>query len=182
MTKALLILDLDEVLIYSTDDAVVSTCDFLIPPYQVFKRPHVDAFIATVLRWFDIAIWTHGTEDYAQAIVNQLFPSRSYLKFVWSRKQCSRQMDDELRDLFWVKDLKKIRRCGYDLERVLVLEDDPRTMQRSYGNLISIRPFRGDPSDKELLILIPFLERISQVENVRVIEKRNWRTFADDDV
>jgi RNA polymerase II subunit A small phosphatase-like protein len=74
-----------------------------------------------------------------------------------------------------VKDLKKVRRSGYRLERVLIVDDSPSVLQRSYGNVIPVRPFTGSADDAELDNLLPHLDKLSQLENVRAAEKRNWR-------
>lgn len=178
MSKHLLILDLDEVLVYSTEDTSVPLYDFEISRYRVCKRPYVDEFLDAVFEMFETAIWTSATEDYAKEMVNQLFPNPTKLKFLWSRKRCTLRFDPTMGEHYWVKDLKKVKRRGFKLEEVLVLEDNPRTMERSYGNLIEIRPFLGGQFDRELKDLIEYLNWISAVENVRVIEKRAWRSFT----
>ena len=75
--------------------------------------------------------------------------------------------------------LKKLKRAGYSLESVLVIDDSPEKHVRNYGNLIRVRPFVGDANDSELRHLLPFLNWIRFRDDVRQIEKRNWRTFAD---
>jgi RNA polymerase II subunit A small phosphatase-like protein len=172
--KILLILDLDEVLVYSTEDTSVIDYDFTIYDYRVRKRPFVDDFLKHVAGLFEVAVWTHATDGYAHIVIRKVFPSNMNLSFVWCRSRCTSRHDHERRDRYWVKDLKKVKRVGYNLERVLVIEDDPRTMQRSYGNLITVRPFYGDPEDKELQELKPYMSWISSVKNVRAIEKRTW--------
>lgn len=178
--KILLILDIDEVLIYSTDDASELNYDFLISSYRVLKRPYVDEFIDTVFKLFDIAIWTHATEDYAQGVVKNLIPDSIGLKFLWSRKRCTQRYDIETGEYYWLKNLKKVKRQGYRLEKVLVIEDDHRSMEQSYGNLIKVKAFKGDLFDEELYNLIFYLKWISTVENVREINKLNWHNFLKD--
>lgn len=39
----------------------------------------------------------------------------------------------ELQERFYVKDLKKVRRLGYQLERSLVVDDSPEKVRCSYG-------------------------------------------------
>lgn len=73
------------------------------------------------------------------------------------------------------KPLQKLRRRGYDLNRILVVDDSPEKHTRNYGNLIHVAPYEGDPSDDELFHLSRYLEQIAQEPDVRRIEKRNWR-------
>jgi RNA polymerase II subunit A small phosphatase-like protein len=80
-----------------------------------------------------------------------------------------------MRQYYWVKDLKKLRRRGYRKEQIIIVDDTPRKLERSYGNLVRVHPFEGDPSDDELLYLMRYLDRIREEENIRIIEKRGWR-------
>jgi RNA polymerase II subunit A small phosphatase-like protein len=74
-----------------------------------------------------------------------------------------------------LKDLNKIKRRGFDLARVLIVDDTPQKVHRHYGNAVYVRPFLGDPADEELLHLRKYLRSVSAVDNVRRIEKRGWR-------
>jgi len=56
-----------------------------------------------------------------------------------------------------------------------VVDDTARKHERNYGNLVTVRPFEGDPSDDELVHLGRYLETLAGVDNVRAIEKRGWR-------
>ena len=75
-----------------------------------------------------------------------------------------------------VKDLKKVKKRGFDLKKVLILDDLPETYARNYGNAIPIRPFYGECADLELVRVRDLLEYLGKVENVRHIEKRPWMT------
>ena len=176
--EQLLILDIDEVLVYSTADSSVETFDFRVFFYRVTKRPCVDEFITKVFDWFDVAIWSSASEDYIQAMVSQLFPNPLLLKFIWGRKRCTTRTDSISREYYWVKDLKKVKRHGYDLSKILFIEDEPRKVERNYGNLITLTSFVGNPQDRELRDVLPYLAWIRTVENVRAVEKRHWRSFA----
>lgn len=175
--KHLLILDIDESLVYSSENPLDPNFNFRLDSYSVIKRPYLDKFINQIFQWFDVAIWTAATDDYAQEIIQQVFPRDRKLEFVWSRNRCALRYDYEIGDYYWIKDLKKVKRMGYNLEKVLIIEDEPRAIQRSYGNLILTSAYNGKPEDKELQTLLNFLEWISKVENVRKVEKRYWRSF-----
>ena len=75
----------------------------------------------------------------------------------------------------WIKDLKKVKNAGWNLDHILVVEDKPENISRHYGNVIRISPFEGDPADMELKRLMPFLLSLKLAENVRMIEKRGWQ-------
>ncbi len=63
---------------------------------------------------------------------------------------------------------------GYRLERVLIAADTPRKVHRHYGNAFYVPPFFGDPTDEVLPRLARFLISLSEVPNVRTLEKRDW--------
>ena len=53
----LLILDIDETLIYGSEIELERESDFVIEDYKVYKRPYVDEFIKIVFQTFKIGIW-----------------------------------------------------------------------------------------------------------------------------
>lgn len=175
MNRPLLILDLDETLIFATERPLAYSSDFRVGPYFVYRRPFLDQFLETVSAWYDLATWSSGSPAYVSDLVDQVFPDREALRFAWASDRCTVRFHPELRDFYWIKDLKKVKRAGYRLERVLILDDTPSKLERQYGNLLPVRPFTGDPADTELRDVLPFLERLRTEENLRRIEKRFWR-------
>jgi RNA polymerase II subunit A small phosphatase-like protein len=178
MSRQLLILDIDETLVFASERPFSHSPDFCVGPFSVYKRPHLDRFLSTAFEQFDLAVWTSSSEDYADAMLASVFPERGLLKFAWARSRCTRRYDAELQTEYWVKDLKKVARLGYPLEQVLMVDDSPEKLQRQYGNHIRVAPFVGDPEDRELEMLLPFLAHMAGVENVRSTEKRGWRSFG----
>lgn len=71
MEFPLLILDLDETLIWAREEAA-TTCDFKVFSYFVSKRPHLEEFLQRVQLWYRIAVWTSSGEEYAQQVVGHL--------------------------------------------------------------------------------------------------------------
>lgn len=175
MHQALLILDLDETLMHATDVQLDAPHDFGVERYFVYKRPHVAGFIDFCRERFRLAVWTSSTADYAAAVVNELFGDPDELAFLYSREHCVTRVDPATYEPVYIKDLKKMKKMGFDLDRVIALYDSPEKLQRNYGNLLRIAPFYGDPSDRELLCVMPFLEQLRTEKNIRRIEKRHWR-------
>lgn len=75
----------------------------------------------------------------------------------------------------YAKLLKKVRRRGYGVNRILIVDDTPEKVRNCYGNAIYPTPFLGDPSDRELGILTDYLRSLRDAANVRSIEKRQWQ-------
>jgi RNA polymerase II subunit A small phosphatase-like protein len=99
------------------------------------------------------------------------------LEFIWSSSRCVHRYDPELQTQYSVKDLRKVTRRGYALDRILVIDDSPEKLERHYGNHLQVRPFFGEPGDTELRDVLPFLQSIKDAANFRTIEKRTWREF-----
>jgi RNA polymerase II subunit A small phosphatase-like protein len=177
VTQKLLILDIDETLIHSIEAPLPRTPDFIVGnKYYVYKRPFVDQFLAWCSKNFHLAVWTSATDDYAAEIVANIFPQgENNLLFVWSRERCTQSLDAESREHFWEKKLTKLRRRGHDLDNVIVVDDTPQMWRNSYGNLVRVNPYLGEEEDDELEKLMRYLEILKDVENVRKVEKRNWR-------
>jgi RNA polymerase II subunit A small phosphatase-like protein len=170
----LLILDLDETLVYGSNERLPSNHDFQCCEYFIYKRPFVEDFLDISSRLFDLAIWTSSTREYAQCIQSELFQDIP-LKFLWARERCTRRLDMDIQEYYWIKDLKKVKRAGFDLEKVLMVDDTPRKLERNFGNLIIVKEFTGDPSDRELPRLVKYLRKLANRNNLRRIEKRTWR-------
>lgn len=172
----LLVLDLDETLLFAHETGTGRQEDFRVAEFRVYKRPGLDAFIARVREHYELAVWTSSTAPYAEAVVPHLFPPDLDLRFVWARERCTMRFDVDRHAHVWAKNLSKLKRLGYTLERVLMVDDSPEKLEKHYGNLVRVRPFEGDPEDRELDALGDYLASISHTENVRRVEKRFWRS------
>lgn len=175
VTKKLLILDLDETLFFASEVRLAQAEDFVVGDYFVYLRPQVKPFLLFCQTHFDVAVWTASTESYAVEMIARLFADLTTLRFVWGRNRCTYRYDAERQEQYWIKDLKKVRRLGYDLASVIAIDDTARNWERSYGNVIAVRRFIGQVDDDELLLLMTYLDELRQAENVRAIEKRHWR-------
>jgi len=169
----LLILDLDETLIFSTRTELSRAPDFVCEPYLVYKRPFVQEFLAAVAQCYLLAVWTSSTDDYAACIVSELFGGMC-LEFVWCRDRCTRRFDVEMQERYWLKNLKKLKRAGYDLERVLFVDNSAQALERNLGNLVLVPDFEGDPADRVLERLARYLADLSREPRFRGIDKRGW--------
>lgn len=171
----LLVLDLDETLLFADEIGTGRPADFEVAEYLVYKRPGLDAFIETIRPHFQLAVWTSSTRLYAEAVVPHLFPPGLDLRFVWARDRCTQRFDPDRHEYVWTKNLSKLKRLGHALERVLIVDDSPEKLEKHYGNLVRVHPFEGNPEDRELEALGRYLPTLSQIANVRRVEKRFWR-------
>lgn len=184
--KTLLILDIDETLIHATEKELEQKADFKIFHYNVYKRPFLDEFLVEVKDDFLMAIWSSASDDYVEEMVKRIIPNEVKLEFVWGRSRCTFRrnwkIDEyghygyEFRNHYhYVKPLKKVKRKGFDLNRILIVDDSPHKSKDNFGNAIYPTEFTGDTHDKELKLLAKYLKTLKDKENVRTIEKRNWQ-------
>ena len=176
MDRKLLVLDLDETLLHSSERTLGRRADFMIgPDIHVYRRPHWDTFLAYAFEHFQVGVWTAATTPYAVEAVNGLFRRYGPPVFLWTRERCTVRQDPNTGRMYWIKNLAKVKRRGFDLDQVLAVDDCAENYERNYGNLINIEAYTGRADDDELLALIDFLERLRDVKSVRKVEKRSWR-------
>lgn len=179
----LLILDLDETLIHSLPSGTRLDYDFKVFDYEVIKRPYLEHFIFNCSKYFRLAVWSSGSDDYVEEIVKHIFPDTIKPEFVWGR---SRATYCPIRDIdtsgiydpghfYYIKKLKKIKPLGYTLEKTIIIDDTPSKSKDNYGNAIYVKAFTGEADDRELLFLAEYLIGLKDCKDVRKIEKRGWR-------
>ena len=174
-TLPLLILDLDETLIYGADREKTLSCDFRVGPFYIYKRPHLDEFLHGVGKYYQLAIWSSASWDYVSAIAQHILPPNLNWAFVWSRERCTTKRNLETFETEYIKDLRKAKRLGYNLAQVLIVDDTRQKVARQYGNAIYVSKFEGDYNDAELPLLLEYLKKLTNFNNFRSIEKRGWR-------
>ncbi|MCY1043854.1 HAD family hydrolase [Corallococcus sp. bb12-1] len=184
--RILLILDLDETLVHVSEEPLGRKADFRFQGFFGHVRPHLEPFLTECASRFQLAIWSSGTDDYVTEIVKRILPPAIPLAFVWGRSRCTfavdktRVMNDGHLDpdshYGYVKKLHKLKRRGYRLERVLIVDDTPAKCVHNHGNAIYVREYDGQKHDTELLDLSRYLATLAEADNVRRIEKRDWRS------
>ncbi len=128
-----IILDLDNTLIYSTRSPKSDQYAFTSHEYSVYKRPNVDDFINYCFTVFDrVIIWSMGTHEYVHNIVNQLF-DKQFPHLVLTRCDCDEYFKDiqQHRHLF--------SRIGVDIDRDhIVFVDDKPQFVRNIKHILPI--------------------------------------------
>jgi RNA polymerase II subunit A small phosphatase-like protein len=177
----LLILDIDETLIYSSEKQLDRLpdfeLDFGLEKYFVYKRPGLEEFILQCSKWFPLAIWTSSGSDYAREVIKNIFTDNYSLKleFIFTTERCLFKRNPELDVIEIFKPLKKVKRKGFSLDSVLIVDDIAQTFKYNYGNGILVKKYRGEEDDIELFLLLRYLEMIRWQENVRILDKRHWK-------
>ncbi|KAK6922405.1 FCP1 homology domain [Dillenia turbinata] len=170
-----LVLDLDETLVHSTlepcDDADFTfPVNFNLKEHTVYVRcrPYLKDFMERVASLFEIIIFTASQSIYAEQLLNVLDPKRRIFRHRVYRDSCVFVEGNYLKDLSVL---------GRDLARVIIIDNSPQAFGFQVDNGIPIESWFDDRSDQELLLLLPFLESLVGVEDVRplIAKKFNLR-------
>lgn len=170
-----LVLDLDETLVHSTlepcDDADFTfSVNFNLEDHKVYVRcrPYLKEFMERVAGIFEIIIFTASQSIYAEQLLNVLDPKRKVFRHRVYRESCVFLEGNYLKDLSVL---------GRDLARVVMIDNSPQAFGFQVDNGIPIESWFDNRSDHELLSLLPFLESLIGVEDVRplIAKKFNLR-------
>ncbi|KAL5221726.1 hypothetical protein ABZP36_026439 [Zizania latifolia] len=176
LKQVTLVLDLDETLVHSTLDHC-ENADFTLQVFfnmknhtvYVRQRPYLKMFLEKVAQMFELVIFTASQRIYAEQLIDRLDPDGRLISHRMYRESC----------IFsggcYTKDLTIL---GVDLAKVVIVDNTPQVFQLQVDNGIPIKSWFDDPSDQELVELLPFLETLVGVEDVRpIISKTFLRTL-----
>jgi len=179
LTQKTLILDLDETLIHSmakggrmsTGHMVEVKLNTLVAAsggtslgpqhpilYYVHKRPHCDDFLRRVCKWYNLVVFTASVQEYADPVIDWLEQERKFFSGRYYRQHCT------FRHGAFIKDLSSVEP---DLSKVMILDNSPLSYMFHQDNAIPIEGWISDPTDNDLLHLVPLLEGLQYVTDVR---------------
>lgn len=128
MNKALLILDIDETLLFASRERLDYNEDFMVFDYHIYLLPMLRYFLEEVKKNYLLAIWSSAGDKYVNKVVEVSLLSEFNFEFIWgqSRATYRRNFDlDEMRiygahinHYHFVKPLKKVKSFGFRLDRV----------------------------------------------------------------
>ncbi|KAI9170753.1 Mitochondrial import inner membrane translocase subunit TIM50 [Paramyrothecium foliicola] len=122
--------------------------------WRVAKRPGFDYFIRYLSQYYEIVLFTSVPFGNAEALVQKLEP---YGFITWPLfREATKFEEGEI-----VKDLSYLNR---DLSKVFMIDTKPSHVRKQPENAIILEPWKGDPKDRELVSLVPFLEYVAAME------------------
>ncbi|OAA39472.1 NIF domain protein [Metarhizium rileyi] len=128
--------------------------------YWVNKRPYCDEFLRRICKWFNLVIFTASVQEYADPVIDWLEAERKFFSARFYRQHCT------YRQGAYIKDLSSVEP---DLSKVMILDNSPLSYLFHEDNAIPIQGWINDPTDNDLMHLIPMLEGLQYVHDVRAL-------------
>ncbi|KAL1288994.1 hypothetical protein HN51_057447 [Arachis hypogaea] len=159
-------LDLDETLVHSKPSPAPEHYDFVVRPvidgaeieFYVLKRPGLEEFLSALAAKFEVVIFTAALREYAELVLDRLDKDNRYVSHRLYRDSC-RPVDGRL-----VKDLSE---TGRELDRVVIVDDNPNSFSKQPENAIMIKPFIDNLWDTELWKLRKFFDACDCFDDTR---------------
>ncbi|XP_039486581.1 CTD nuclear envelope phosphatase 1 homolog [Drosophila santomea] len=180
VARKTLVLDMDETMITSwltksgkkpkNKPRIAHDFKFYLPAYEatiyVYKRPYLDHFLDRVSKWYDLTVFTAGAEIYASPILDFLDRGRGILNSRLYRQDCI--------EMYGTRG-KSVLLASPDLANVLLLDNSSTECSFNAGNAILIKSYEIGSRDEELINLLPFLDALRFMKDVRSVLKRCTR-------
>ncbi|EKM54186.1 uncharacterized protein PHACADRAFT_162559 [Phanerochaete carnosa HHB-10118-sp] len=159
-----LVLDLDETLVHSSLKPVPAP-DYIVPVeiennwhnFYVLKRPGVDNFLRKMGEIYEVVVFTASLSKYADPVLDKLDPGRTVAHRLF-RESCFNHRGN------YVKDLSQLGRPVGD---TIILDNSPASYIFHPHNAVPVSSWFNDPHDTELTDLCPFLEDLTNAQDVR---------------
>ncbi|KAM3163522.1 Nuclear envelope morphology protein 1 [Lachancea thermotolerans] len=170
-----LVLDLDETLIHSMSRGTSSSnssqghmvevkfaTSGISTLYHVHKRPYCDLFLTKIAKWYELVVFTASMKEYADPVIDWLessFPGK------FSRRLY--RQDCILRDgVGYIKDLSVVV-PNASLSDIFIIDNSPVSYAMHVDNAIQVEGWISDPTDTDLLNLLPLLEALRFTTDIR---------------
>ena len=121
----------------------------------------MEYFLAKVSSWFNLAFFTASVADYADPVIEWLtLPVRASVQKKLFRASCTPSDGVFLKNLALVEP---------DLSQVLILDNSVAAFELNPDNGVLISTWIDDRNDEALLDILPFLDALRFVDDVRSI-------------
>ncbi|XP_034738199.1 CTD small phosphatase-like protein 2-B [Etheostoma cragini] len=173
--EATLVVDLEETLMFSSLNVIEEAehtfhTAFQDHQYKVYMilRPHVKEFLQSMAKVYELFVYTCAKKEYAEKILDILDPQRKLFRHRLYQDDCACVLGH------YIKDLSIL---GRDLAKTVVLDNAPHTYPYHLMNTIPIKSWSGEPEDRELQKLVPYMEKMSAAEDFREVLKKRKDHF-----
>ena len=150
-SKYTLILDLDETLIYSQRNISYKLKKKEnINKKRIILRPGLREFLKEMKKIFELIIFSSGTVDYVNPIIEIIESDEKFFDFVLYRNHITLDEDGN--------NVKNLELIGRNIKKIIIIDDIPRYFKLQKDNGINIKPFLGNiASDKNTLKTLAYI-------------------------
>ncbi|KAI5995317.1 HAD-like domain-containing protein, partial [Pisolithus orientalis] len=138
-------------IVISLDDLLVNSVWDRQHGWRIAKRPGVDYFLAYLSQFYEVVIFTSQYSYTALPIIEKLDPYGFFISHRLFREHMRSTTGTVVKDLSYL---------NRDLSKVIILDTDPDHVSTHPENAIILPRWTGNPGDKGLVAMIPFLESI----------------------
>ncbi|KAF3038632.1 mitochondrial inner membrane protein required for protein import [Didymella heteroderae] len=121
--------------------------------YRLAKRPGLDYFLRYLSSQYELVIFTSVKSMDADPIIRKLDPFRLVMWPLF--REATRFENGE-----YIKDISYLNR---DPSKVIMIDTDPSHVKLQPENAIVLPKWKGEPGDKGLVAMIPFLEYLAMM-------------------
>ena len=189
MNKKTMIFDMDETLIHKLDSSDKCTdpdmwIEVPIEDNQISTssvsatikigvniRPYAIECLKEANKYFEVIVFTAGTKNYANAILDKLDPTGELIQHRLYRDSCV-QVDADGTPLY-IKDLRIFE--NRELSDIVIVDNAVISFAYQIDNGIPILPFREDKGDVEFLHLMNIMKDISLELDCRDFVKKAFK-------
>jgi CTD nuclear envelope phosphatase 1 len=127
--------------------------------FFVAVRPHTAMFLRAVSKWYEVVVFTASLQHYADPVID-LIDADQCISRRYFRQACQLQHGN------FVKDITAVRQ---DLSQVIIVDNSPVAYSLQEDNGVPISTWIDDPTDDALAALLPVLQGLSLLNDVRSI-------------
>ena len=130
-------------------------------------RPYLDMALDFLGKFYEICVFTAGTQDYADAALDFIDPDRKIIKHRLYRQHCVNPIHG-----VYVKDLRIIR--DRDLKDIILVDNSIISFAYQMDNGIPIKAYMRQENDEELIFMVNFLEELYSYPDPRQKIKKTF--------